>query len=197
MKPDYLCVPPYGCINGKWISQAFQIQEQNKLKYHVTKEVINPWRRAYQTSHFYHQLEIFKPFAYILDVATIAFLLGNWVCSYLSLLPILEGVLIRWERENNLEKQESVRDSTGSKLVKNVLSPIGDDLDYKIHLHNVLDLEKTFLEMVLQEDFFFNGGKYLERSLGSRYFNRHVSSHMFKEPSYVESGLNTANIFLF
>lgn len=194
LRSDYLCVPPYGCINGAWVSEAFQIQEPDKLKYHVTKDIALPWQRAYQTTHFYHQLDIFKPFSYILDVATMAFFEGNWVCSYLSLLPVLEGVLIRWDRENG----NSGEDKISSKLVNSIFLDIPSHLDLNIHLHNFLKIQNDFLHDVLCNDFFHHGASYMSADpLRERFFNRNVTSHMFREPQYMESGLNAVNLLLY
>lgn len=193
LRADYLCVPPYGSITGEWISQAFQIQEPEKLKYHVTKEVALPWQRAYQTTHLYHQLDIFKPFSYILDVATMTFLEGNLVCSYLSLLPVLEGVLIRWDRENGNNGEDKI----STRLVDSIFSDMPNHFDLNIHLHNFLKIQSDFLHDVLRDDFFHHGTKYINADpKRERFFNRNVTSHMFREPKYTESGLNAVNIFL-
>ena len=42
---EYFCVPPYNSINGQWIKECFEKISENeidKIKFHVTKEVVLP-----------------------------------------------------------------------------------------------------------------------------------------------------------
>lgn len=60
---ECFCVPPYNSVNGQWIRECFEkinANELDKLKFHVTKEVLLPWRRAYQATYFYSELAPFK-----------------------------------------------------------------------------------------------------------------------------------------
>lgn len=95
---DYFCVPPYNSINGEWIKECFQKINNNeveKLKFNVTKEVLLPWRRAYQATYFYSELAPFKELIKVIDAATIAYYEDNWFCSYMTLTPVIEAVIDR------------------------------------------------------------------------------------------------------
>ena len=193
LKEDFLCCPPYNSINGGWVRECFRIINEDKkenLKYLVTKEIISPSRRAYQTTYFYRELDIFKPFVYILDVATICFLEGNWICSYLSILPVIEGVLKQWQLEAD------IKDGKGIKaLCKEIFELVLSKYDLKNNFYNYLKLQCDFLHEILRDDFFEHGDKIIEKN-PEQNFGRNIALHMSKIPKYSDSGLNVARLFL-
>ncbi len=125
---EYFCVPPYNSINGQWISKCFErinANEIDKLKFHVTKEVVLPWRRAYQATYFYSELAPFKELIKVIDASTIAYFEDNWFCSYMTLTPVIEAIIDRWgkldiqnynNRRSLAEKARSVLDHAEARL---------------------------------------------------------------------------------
>jgi len=197
LRPEYLCCPSYHTINGQWIIDAYSYIKSgriDRLKYHVTSEVSLPWRRAYQVTELYQQLAIFRPYAYLLDVSTIAFLEGNWLCSYLSVVPIIEGLFRDWAKK--LEVEIGEREAT-SKWISRVLNGAQDRLDTTSYYHRHLNLKVEFLRDVLSNDFFKHGSTVLKtKNAEDRVFNRGIPAHMLRVPQSMESGINTANLFL-
>lgn len=198
LRPEYFCCPTYHTINGQWISDAFKFVNDNKmerLKFHVTAEIISPWRRAFQTTELYQHLNIFRPYLYLLDVSTIAFLEGNWLCSHLSLVPVIEGIFREWAKEAGIAPYKK---ETTASLISRVLDTAQEALDTTSHYHRYLNLKVEFLRDVLKNDYYQHGEQFLIANDGAdRIFNRHIPSHMLKVPNSMESGLNTANLLLF
>jgi hypothetical protein len=182
----------------KSLSDAFEFVNDNRLdrlKFHVTAEIISPWRRAFQTTELFQHLSIFRPYLYLLDVSTIAFLEGNWLCSHLSLVPVIEGIFRDWAKEAEIVAHK--KDTTAS-FISRVLDKAQEGLDTTSQYHRYLNLKVEFLRDVLKNDYYRHGEQSLIANNGAdRTFNRHIPSHMLKVPKGMESGLNTANLLLF
>ncbi len=191
LKSEHFCCPLYGSITGKWVSDAYKIiksTEPERLKYHVTSEVIHPSRRAYQTVHFYHQLEIFKPFSYVIDAASVSYLEGNVICAYLSLAPVIEGVLKKWNEE--IKNKERIKQGERD-VIRYIISKLSDeDL-----LHQCIKIAAKFADDFYNNVFFENGE--IAKKKEGKIINRHVASHMLKPPRYLDSLINTPTLFLF
>jgi hypothetical protein len=59
--------------------------------------VMQPRVRAQQLVGRFLKISLFEEFAYLIDAASMAFYRGNRVCAFLSLLPVIEGLLLRWQ----------------------------------------------------------------------------------------------------
>lgn len=101
LKKEFLCVPPYQCVNGKFLYDLKHdiihgITPAGKVKASVNL----PWQRAYQIEYRYQKCDIFTPFMPVIEYATYDAMDGNWVCSYLSFLPVVEAVLREWAKKS-------------------------------------------------------------------------------------------------
>lgn len=97
LKKEFLCVPPYRCVNGKFLVDLKQEMACGKSPAGKVKASINlPWQRAYQMEYRYKKCDIFLPYMPVIEYATYDAMDGNWICSYLSFLPVVEAVLRKW-----------------------------------------------------------------------------------------------------
>ena len=87
LKEDFLCVPPYQCVNGQFIGELATNLREEKINASKIRRAINqPWQRAYQIEYRYKHCKIFEPFMPAIEYATYDAMEGNWICAYLSFL---------------------------------------------------------------------------------------------------------------
>lgn len=195
LKKYHLCIPPYNSINGKWINEAIGFFKQNNemmFKGHVTAEVIIPWRRAYQTVYRYRELQIFKNLEFIIDCATIAWFEGNAVSAYLSLCPVIEGLLLRWQQEDSSGEWRGAK-----KFIIDKVTEIKEDLnDTELH-DSWLILQSEALEHILKNVFYLSTDRECNNdTVILNGFNRHLSLHMKNPTNWADCLINTARLFI-
>lgn len=115
----------------------------------------------------------FNLFAKIIDASTISYYRTNFISCYLTLLPVIEGIIIRWMgyNETNLKPEfEGIR-----KFFKN--SYKRQPCPTSILFHNVYI---KACDKILNEHF------YRPTSTGDAYanFNRHVASHILNDNNF-------------
>lgn len=191
---DRFCVPPYNSINGKWVRECFErinAGELDKLKYHVTKEIVLPWRRAYQTTYYYSELKPFKPLVKVIDAATLAYYQDNFFCAYIAILPVVEGVIDRWGTEvpNYNPKGKIV------ERVECIMDFARTQLKPDLYYHNHLLIQLDYLHNTLKDIFFAYGTGYIQ-SGNNDAFNRNVMAHLLDVPDFFTSNVHTLRVFL-
>lgn len=95
-----LCSPPYGTVkNLEDIADLLNktppdIEGCQKL---ILAIVMQPAMRALQLVGRFMKLPVFEEFAYLIDAAALAFYRGNVPAAFMTILPVVEGVLLRWQ----------------------------------------------------------------------------------------------------
>jgi hypothetical protein len=104
LRNSILCVPPYKhCITKEFIGKMHKKKNNEKsLVNDITNVIISPWQRAYQMEFRYKKTKIFEPFIPVLEYGVFSSVLTDWVCAYLTLLPVVEASLRRWMAEENM-----------------------------------------------------------------------------------------------
>lgn len=195
LEKEHLCCPPYNSINGKFINDAGLCIKNNdltKLRGLVTCQVSLPWRRAYQMVYRYRELDIFKPFLKVIDFSTICLEHTNWICSYLSLAPVIEGLLYRWHEEEPLfewGKEGKIKYFIRQKIDQQIRSSLNKDQHYDSWLLTFCDYISDVLNNV------FYNSEDNERT-SNTHFNRHVVLHMKQDPEYFNEPINTCRLLL-
>ena len=64
---------------------------------HISKFLMSPKIRAVQKHGRFTKLAPFQPFAKIIDAATLSYFRNNYISCFLTLAPVVEGVLLRWQ----------------------------------------------------------------------------------------------------
>ncbi|WP_017727820.1 hypothetical protein [Halalkalibacterium ligniniphilum] len=103
-----LTIPPYPCVSGKRIQELLASLENpdpawGGLNGEILRMVKNPWQRAYQIEYRFKPTKIFNDFMKIIESATYDLMIGNYICSYLSLVPVVEAILRKWSKEKSNE----------------------------------------------------------------------------------------------
>jgi len=98
LKASLLCVPPSRhCINEKFIGKLCKKIEKNEsINDDISKVVLSPWQRAYQMEFRYKKTKIFEPYLSVMEYGMFSTVVTDWVCAYLTLLPVVEASLRRW-----------------------------------------------------------------------------------------------------
>lgn len=139
----------------------------------IGKSTLNPRLRALQKKGRIQQLEHFKVFSKLVDAAILSYYRTNFISCYLTLLPIIEGIIIRWKgySESDLKPDfEEVR-----KFFKNYAQR--QPCPYNVLFHNVY---------VKGCDKILNNHFYKPTTSGNSWanFNRHVASHLLNDNQF-------------
>lgn len=103
-----LTIPPYPYISGNRIQELLASLENpdpawGGLDGEILRMIKNPWQRAYQIEYRFKPAKIFTDFIKIIESATYDLMIGNNICSYLSLVPVVEAILRKWSNEKSNE----------------------------------------------------------------------------------------------
>ena len=99
LKKDFLCIPPYQSVTGKFVGELFAVLRENnhdQLHGKIVGAINNPYQRAYQMEYRYKHCDIFESFMPVIEYAHYDAMSGNFVCAYLSLLPAVEAIIRKW-----------------------------------------------------------------------------------------------------
>lgn len=94
-----LVFPVYGTdAEAKEVRQLLKdtppkVEEASKIVYAA---IMQPRMRALQLVGRFMKIPLFAEFAYFIDSATVAYYRGNVAAAFLTLVPIIEGIILRW-----------------------------------------------------------------------------------------------------
>lgn len=105
LKEKLLTIPPYPSVSGNTVGKLLDCLENpdpawGGLDGEILRMVVSPWQRAYQMEYRFKPSRAFKSFIKAIESATFDLMIGNYVSSYLSLVPVVEAVLREWANEN-------------------------------------------------------------------------------------------------
>ncbi|HHY21278.1 MAG TPA: hypothetical protein GX525_05205, partial [Bacilli bacterium] len=108
LKETLLTIPPYPSVSGKKIKELLDSMRNpdpawGGLEGETLRMVINPWQRAYQIEYRFKPSKIFNDFMKVIESATYDLMIGNYISSYLSLVPVVEAILRKWADEKSTE----------------------------------------------------------------------------------------------
>lgn len=177
---DFLCLPPYNSINNSFVSNAYNcLKSSTKITALVTTEVSLPCRRAYQMVYRYRELGIFnRSILEVIEFSTLAFFEGNLLCSYLSLIPVIESLLREWHLIENFPKSVNENFPKPVKYISNKCKMLKEALQDN-HTHNWLKLNIEYLEKVITKVFCTDHPKSLKKNEidENDIFNRNSALH--------------------
>ncbi|WP_121811323.1 hypothetical protein [Mucilaginibacter kameinonensis] len=141
-------------------------------------------RRVHQKIGRFEHYRYFKTFTKLIDAAVLCYYRMNFISCYLTLVPIIEGILIRWMgyAENDTKPEfEDIR-----KFFKN--SHVRQPSPGNILFHQVYI---KACDKILNEHF------YRPTDSGNSYanFNRHVASHLLNDTQFA-TRQNCMRLFL-
>lgn len=192
LKQDFLCIPPYRCVTGQFVKELMNLVEtSDNPAGKIISTINNPSQRAYQMEYRYKQCDIFTPYLPVVEYATYDAMDGNWICAYLSLLPVVEAVLRKWadvEPDLTFNKMKGFAPKLIEHLHNQEFFP-----DERIAWSNShIEYLQFILCDLLYDDFDTYGDKHL-----STVFNRNLSLHKLEGVMDLSEGLqNISRILL-
>lgn len=128
LKENLFAIPPYPCVSGNKVRELLNCLENpdpawGGLEGEILRMVINPWQRAYQIEYRFKPSKIFNRFLKVIESATYDLMIGNYICSYLSLVPVVEAVLREWayEKQNQIKYKNKYGDFSIFTFSKNLV----------------------------------------------------------------------------
>jgi hypothetical protein len=168
----------------KNLSNQLPISEPLILEY-ITKIIMQPIFRSRQKRGRIEKLEFFLTFERMIDAATLSYYRTNFISCYLTLVPIVEGIIIRWmgyDGTNDKPEFDKTR-----KFFKSAASRQPNPGN--ILFHNVYC---KACDNILNKHF------YKPTTDGSSHanFNRHLASHALNDEEFATQH-NCVRLFLF
>ncbi|RKR11108.1 hypothetical protein C8C83_2806 [Flavobacterium sp. 90] len=135
---------------------------------------MNPKMRMLQKKGRIEKFDHFKVFAKMVDAAILSYYRDNFISCYLTLLPFIEGVIIRWMGYKETDKKPEFDEI--KKFFKNSYmrqpcpnNPLFYDVFIKV------------CDKILKEQFYRDTQK---NGDSHENFNRHVASHLLNDKSF-------------
>jgi hypothetical protein len=137
------------------------------------KITLHPRLRALQKKGRIQQFEYFKTFSKMVDAAILSYYRTNFISCYLTLLPIIEGIIIRWMGYSESDAKPEFEDVR--KFFKN--SAQRQPCPYNPLFH---DVNVKACDKILNNHF------YKPTTSGNSWanFNRHVASHLLNDNQF-------------
>ena len=146
----------------------------------VRKHVISPEYRAEQKI-LYEQLEIFKGIIPLIDEVLELFFMQKFIGAYISLIPSVEGLLLKWSKESPLKRFKPI------DFIKNRVG-----LLKKKNEENYWDIHNLELLEYIICDFFFSRSN--EDNI-QHMFNRNVVLHGLNDITSDKAKENVIRLF--
>ncbi|AGL03707.1 hypothetical protein [Desulfoscipio gibsoniae] len=187
LKDKLLTIPPYPCVSGKKVEELLGCLENpdpawGGLEGEVLRMVINPWQRAYQIEYRFKPSKILSRLTKVIESATYDLMIGNYICSYLTLVPAVEVALREWAIEHPEIKSANTKGEFsilvfGKYLVK-YLGERNDERRSNPDFQNWIRNQIKYLEYMIKEVFYqnFAGSKKGVK----REFNRNRALHFLE-----------------
>lgn len=139
----------------------------------IGKASLDARMRALQKKGRIEKFDYFKPFNRIIDAAIVSYYRTNFISCYLTLIPVIEGVIIRWMGYTESETKPEFEEIR--KFFKN--SAMRQPCPSNIQFHQVF---VKACDMILNNHFYrpTNAGKSYSN------FNRHVASHLLNDDHF-------------
>jgi hypothetical protein len=146
---------------------------ENRIINYIGKVTMHPKMRVWQKQGRIEKFDHFKPFATLVDAALLSYYRTNFISCYFTLLPVIEGILIRWMGFNETDIKPQFEDIR--KFFK--VSATQNTNPSNILFHNVYI---KVCDKILNEHFYRPTKDGNAHSL----FNRNISSHLLTEKPF-------------
>jgi hypothetical protein len=134
---------------------------------------LEPGVRALQNIGRIRHFDAFKEFAHFVEAATLCYYRANYAASYLTLVPVIEGIILRWSGYQGVGEKpefEEIRKFFGSPYVRQPCP--GNPLFHDVFCRAC--------------DKIINDHLYQPSQRGTAYaeFNRHQASHLLRDTTF-------------
>ncbi|MER2079855.1 hypothetical protein [Psychrobacillus psychrotolerans] len=198
-----LTIPPYPCVSGKRVQELLACLEKpdpawGGLDGEILRMVINPWQRAYQIEYRFKPTKIYNDFTKVIESATYDLMIGNYICSYLSLVPVVEAILRKWASEKSNEIESLNKNGDFSIYVFNLVKYLNEKNNER---HTNIKFQQWISNQIKYFDFMIREVFYLRFNASEegvkKEFNRNRTLHLIDNIEDLETLRdNNTRIFL-
>ena len=200
-----LTIPPYPCVSGKRVQELLACLEKpdpawGGLDGEILRMVINPWQRAYQIEYRFKPTKIYNDFTKVIESATYDLMIGNYICSYLSLVPVVEAILRKWasEKSNEIESLNKNGDFSIYVFERNLVKYLNEKNNER---HTNIKFQQWISNQIKYFDFMIGEVFYLRFNASEegvkKEFNRNRTLHLLDNIEDLETLRdNNTRIFL-
>lgn len=157
-------IPPYPIVSGKKVKELLDALENpdpawGGLEGEIIRMVSNPWQRAYQMEYRIGPSKIFEVSLKVIESATYDHMIGNYISSYLCLVPVVERSLRDWAEELKLETTNSRGYFAIFTLTKNLIIYLKDEFGKRnrnIRFQKWILNQVQYFEYIMRNVFFAN-----------------------------------------
>lgn len=202
LKKEFLCIPPYQYNQEFLLNLKKKITNQSDIVCDILAEINNPHRRAYQMEYRYKKSKSFSPYLSIIEYATFDALNGNYICAYLSLIPVAEALLREWLAEHKLftfdehENKKSKIKNEFKAIINTLKLNISTDINVANSMNIIIDGYLDFF-LYIFNNFYARFEDYKKEGF-QEVFNRNLSLHTLEGVNQCQEGhRNVTRMFLF
>lgn len=181
-------IPPYPCVSGNMLNKLLVCLEHpdpawGGLDGEILRMVINPWQRAYQVEYRFKPSKIFAGSICVIENATYDFMAGNHVCSYISLVPVVESVLREWaiEKSDEIASKNTYGDFSIRVFSRNLaryLTEKNEERDSNPKFQRWITTQIQYFEFIMNKVFYL---RFSESEEGvQKEFNRNRLLHLLE-----------------
>lgn len=172
-----LVFPVYGTVaEAKRVQELLKesppdVGEASKI---IFAAIMQPRMRALQLVGRFMKIEPFSEFAYFIDSATIAYYRGNVAAAFLTIVPVIEGVILRWfGYPNTVAKKpdyEKTKKFIGRSIYRQPIPLMPNFLESYVFAANEILVNHLY--------------KNSETGAAHEDFNRHLALHMLDNKNF-------------
>jgi hypothetical protein len=174
---DYALLLPILSTNGELKAISNLVDQlpttEDEIIKIIGRATLHPRLRALQKKGRIEKFDYFKTFSKLIDAAILSYYRTNFISCYLTLLPVIEGVIIRWMGYTETSPKPEFEDVR--KFFKNAAQR--QPCPYNVLFHNIY---------VKACDKILNNHFYKPTTTGNSWanFNRHVASHLLNDNQF-------------
>lgn len=174
---DYALLLPIFSTNGELKAISNLVDQlpttEDEIIKIIGRATLHPRLRALQKKGRIEKFDYFKTFSKLIDAAILSYYRTNFISCYLTLLPVIEGVIIRWMGYTETSPKPEFEDVR--KFFKNAAQR--QPCPYNVLFHNIY---------VKACDKILNNHFYKPTTTGNSWanFNRHVASHLLNDNQF-------------
>ncbi|HHC6610398.1 TPA: hypothetical protein ACN34C_004717 [Vibrio parahaemolyticus] len=171
-----LCLPTTVTLHQYELINSFRRRkyfDESILILFIEQLVMNPKMRAHQKLGRFQHFDAFKSFSSYIDSALVCYYRKNYHSCFLTLAPIIEGIILKWlgyQHGESKPKFDELKKFFRNGYRRNPCP--GNPLFYHIYA--------KACDEILSNHFYLNS----EHGVAYGSFNRHLASHMLTEEQF-------------
>lgn len=152
------------------------IDDKDKVVNYIKSIVMDPTIRSAQQIGRFEKIPLFEEFSKIINAGLLSYYRGNFISSYMTLVPVIEGIILRWYGyPNNMDTNKPSFDKIKNFIKKTYQrQPMPSNILF-------MEVYSKIADKILKEHFFkpsTDGDSYDN-------FNRHLALHFLSNNKFI------------